>query len=154
MWELGPTKGRAPKNWCFWTVVMEKTPESLLNCNVIKPVNLKGNQPWIVIGRTDVETEEPILWPPDVKRQLIRKDPDAGKDRKQEKGMTEHKMVGWHQWSNGNEFGQDLGDGEGQGILACYSPWGYKELDMTEQMNNTCVLSHHYTNHMKRSLDF
>ena len=97
MWELGPKKGRTSKNWCFWPVVVEKTAESPLNSNVIKPGSLKGNQPWIVIGRTDVETEALILWPPDMKRQPIRKDPDAGKDRKQEeKGTTEDQMVGWH----------------------------------------------------------
>ena len=92
---------------------MEKTPESPLNSNVIKPVSFKGNQPWIVIGRTDIEPEAPILWPPDVKRQPIRKDLDAGKARKQEeKRMTEDKMVGLHQWSSGHEFEQGLGDGE------------------------------------------
>ena len=96
-------------------VVLEKTLESLLDCKEIKPVNPKGNQPWIFIGRTDAEVEAPIIWPPDVKSQFIKKDPDAGKDwRQEEKGKTEDKMVGWHHWLNGHEFEQALGDGEGQ----------------------------------------
>ena len=98
----------------------------------IKPVNPKGNQSWIFIGRTDAEAEAPILGPPDVKSQLIRKDPDSGKDWRQEKKwVTENEMVGWHCWLNGHEFEQTPGDGDGQGILAYYSPWGYKESDMT-----------------------
>ena len=97
--------------------------------------NPKGNQPWIFIGRTDAEA--PILWPPDVKRWLIRKDPDAGKDwRQEEKETTENQMVGWHHWLKGHEFEQALGDGEGKGVLACCSPWCHKELDMTEWLNN------------------
>ena len=103
----------------------------------IKPVNPKGNQSWIFTGRTDAEAEAPILWPPDVKSQLIRKDPDAGKDWWQkEKETTEDKMVGWHHWLNEHEFEQALGDGEGQGSLACCSPCGHKESDMTELLNN------------------
>ena len=97
---------------------------------------LKGNQLWIFIGRTDAETEAPILWPPDEKSPLIRKDPDAGKDWRQEKGMTEDQTVGWHHWFNGHEFEQALRDGEGQENLASCSPWGRKELDMTEWLNN------------------
>ena len=123
-----------PKNWCFWTVVLEKTLESLLDCKEIKPVHPKGNQPWIFIGRTDAEA--PILWPPDAKSKLIGKDPDAGKDRRQETGMTEGDMVGWHQRLNGREFQQTPGDGEGQGSLVCCRPWGHKESDMTELLNN------------------
>ena len=117
-------EGWVPKNWCFWTVVLEKTLESPLDCKEIKPVNPKGNQPWIFTGRTDAEA--PTLWPSDVKSQLIRKDHDAaGKDwRLEEKGMTEDEMVGQHHWLNGHEFEQALGDDEGQGSLASCSPWG------------------------------
>ena len=95
----------APKNWCFQTVVLEKTLESLLDCKEIKPVNPKGNQPWIFIGRTDAEAEAPILWPPYAKNWPIGKDPNAGKDwRQEEKGMTEYETVGWHHWLDGHEF--------------------------------------------------
>ena len=112
------------KNWCFWTVVLEKTPESPLDCKEIQPVHPKGDQSWVFIGRTDVEAETPILCPPDEKSWLIWKDPDSGKDwRQEEKGMTEDEMVGWHHWLNGHEFEQAPGDGEGQGSLVCYSPW-------------------------------
>ena len=97
-WTIIPT----PKNWCFWTVVLEKVVESSLDCKEIKPVHPKGNQSWIFTGRTDAEAETPILWPPDAKNWLIWKDPDAGKDwRQEEKGRTEDKMVGWHHWLNG-----------------------------------------------------
>ena len=110
--------------------------ESLLDCKEIKPGNPKGDQSWIFTGGTDAEAEAPILWPPDLKSWLIGKAPDAGKDwRQKEKGMTEDKMVGWHHWLNGHEFEQAPGDGEGQG-LACCSPWGCKESDATEQLNN------------------
>ena len=140
MWELDHKESWAPKNWCFWTVVLEKTLESPLDCKEIKPINPKGNQSWIFIGRTDAEAEAPILWPPDVKSQLIRKDPDAGKDWRQEgKGMTEDKMVGWHQWLSGHEFEQTPGDGEGQGDMVFCSPWGRKELDMTEPLKNNSM---------------
>ena len=126
------------KNWCFWTVVLDKTLESPLDCKDSKPVNSQGNQSWIVIGRTDVEAEAPILWPPDVKDWLIRKDPDAGKDwRQEEKGMNEDEMVGWHHQINGHEFEKALGDSEGQGSLGCCSPWSHKESDMTERLNWT-----------------
>ena len=118
--------------WC-WRKLLKRP----LNSKEIKPVNLKGNQPWIFLGRTDAETEATILWPPDVKSRLLRKDPGAGKDwRWEEKGMTEDEMVGWHHWLNGHEFEQVLGDGEGQGSLACCSPWCLKESDTTEQLNN------------------
>ena len=103
MWELD-CKSWAPKNWCFWTVMLEKTLESLLDIKEIQPVNPKGNQSWIFIGRTDAEAETPILWPPDAKNWLIRKVPDAGKDwRPEEKEMTEDEMVGWHHWHDGHE---------------------------------------------------
>ena len=113
MWELDHKESSALKNWCFWIVVLEKTLKSSLDCKEIKPVNPKGNQSWIFIGRTDAETEAPIHWPHDVKNWLIGKDPDAGKDwRQEEKGMTEDEMVGWYHWLNEYEFEPTLGDGE------------------------------------------
>ena len=115
MWELDHKEVWAQKNWCFWTAVLEKTPESPLDCKEIKPVSPKGNQPWIFITRTDAEAEVPVLWPPDTKSQLIGKDPDAGKDWRQEKGTTEDEMIGWHHQLNGHEFEQTLRDSEGQG---------------------------------------
>ena len=132
MWELDHKEGWMPKNWCFWTVVLEKTLESPLESMEIKSVNPKGNQSWIFIRRTDAKTEAPILRPPNMKSWLIRKDPDAGKDwRQEEKGTTENEMVGWHYWLNGHDFKQTPGNGEGQGSLACCSPWGCKESDTT-----------------------
>ena len=125
------------KSWWFWTVVLEKTVESPLHCKEIKPVNSKGNQHRIFTGGTDAEAVVPILWPPDANNWLIEKDPDAGKDwRQEEKGMTEDEMVGWHHWVSGQEFEQVLGAGEGQGGLVCCSPWGHKELDATEWGKN------------------
>ena len=121
------------KNWCFRTVLLETTLESSLDSKEIKPVNPKGNQPWILIRRADAEAEVPILWPPDPKSQFTGKDSDARKDwGKDEKGATENEMVGWHHQLNGHEFDQTLGDSEGQASLACYSPWGRKESDTTE----------------------
>ena len=106
--------------------MLEKTLESPLACKEIKPVNPKGNQTWIFIGRTDTEAEAPMLWPPDVKSRLIGKDPDAGKDwRQEEKGTTEDEMVGWHHWLNGHEFEQAQGVGDEQGSPVCCSPWGF-----------------------------
>ena len=117
---------------------VEKTLESPLDCKEVKAVHPKGNQFWMFFGRTDVEAETPILWPPDAKNWLFGKDPDAGKDwRQEEKGLTEDEMVEWHHWLDGREFEQALGDGEGQGNLSCCSPWGCKESDMTEQLNWT-----------------
>ena len=137
MWELDHKEGWAPKNWCFWTVALEKILESPLDCNEIKPINSKGNQSWIFIGRTDAETEVPILWPPDVKSRPLRKDSNARKYwRQEEKGMTEDEMFGWHHGLDGHEFEQVPGDVEGQGSLACCSPRGCKELNTTEQLNN------------------
>ena len=113
------------KNWCFWTVVLQKILESPLDCKEIKPVHPKKNQSWIFIGRPDAEAETPIIWIPDVKNWLIWKDPDAWKDwRQEEKGMTEDKMVGWHHWLNGHEFDRALGSGDGQGILAVMQSMG------------------------------
>ena len=126
------------KNRCFLIVLLEKTLENPLDHKEIKPISLKGNQPWIFIGRIDAEAEALILWPSDAKRWLVRKDPHSGKDwRQEEKGMTEDEMVGWHHQLNGHEFEQALGDGEGQGSLVCCSPWGCKESDTTEQLNWT-----------------
>ena len=127
-----------PKNWCFWTVVLEETIESPLDCKKIHPVHPKRDQSWVFIGRTNVEAETPILWPPDEKSWLIGKDPDAGKDwRQEEKGTTEDEIVGWHHLHNGHGFGWTLGVGDGQGSLACCSSWGRKESDMTERLNWT-----------------
>ena len=142
MWELDCKESWAPKKWRFWTLVLEKTLDSPLDYKEIQPVHPKGIQYryWIVTGKTDAEAEAPILWPPDVKSRL-RKDPDAGKDwRQEEKGMAEGKMIEWQHRINEFEFGQTLGDGEGQGSLACCSPWGFKELDTTEWLNNTGIL--------------
>ena len=119
-------------------MVLEKTLESPLDCKEIQPVHPKGDQSWVFIGRTDVEAEGPILWPPHAKTWLIWKDPDAGKDwGREEKGTTEEEMVGWHHWLKGHEFGQTPGVGDGQGGLACCSSWGCKESDMTEGLNWT-----------------
>ena len=116
----------------FWTVVLEKTLESPLDCKEIHPVHPKGNQSWIFIRRTDAETEALISWPSDAKIWLIEKDPDAGKNWGQEKGMTEDEMVRWHHWLEGHEFEQALGTGDRQGSLECYSPWGCKKSDVIE----------------------
>ena len=138
MWELDYKESWALKNWCFWTVVLEKTLESPVDCKQIQPVKLKGNQSWIFIGRTDAEAESPILWPPDVKNWLIVKDPDAGKDWSQEvKGMTEDEMVRWHHQLYGHEYEQAPRVGNGQGSLASCSPWGHKKSDMTDWLNLT-----------------
>ena len=138
MWELDCKESWVPKNWCFWTVVLEKALESPLESKEIQPVHPKGNQSWIFIGRTDVEAETPILWPPDVKNWPLRKDPDAGKDwRQEEKGLTEDEIVGWHHRLNGHEFEQALGVGDGLGSLVCCSPKGHKESDKTEGLDWT-----------------
>ena len=132
MWELDCKESWALKNWYFWTMVLEKTLESPLDCKEIKPVHPSGNQSWIFIGKTDVKAETPVLWSPDAKEQLIWKDPDAGKNwRQEEKGMTEDEMVGWHHWHDGHEFEWTPGVGDRQGNLACCGPWGHKESDMT-----------------------
>ena len=135
MWELDYKESWAPKNWCFWTVVLEKTLESPLDCKEIQPVHPKGDQSGVFIGRTDVEAETPIFWPPYAKSWLIWKDPDAGKDWGQaEKGKTEDDMVGWHHRLSGHGFGCTLGVGDGQGGLVCCSSCGCKESDTTEQL--------------------
>ena len=125
MWELDHNEGWVLKNWSFQTVILKETLGSTSDSKEIKLVNPKGNQPWIFTGRTHAEAETPILWPPDVRRWLIRKDPDAGKDWGQEKGATEDKRVGWHHQLNGHEFEETLGDSEGWGSLVCYSPMGW-----------------------------
>ena len=140
MWELAYVESWVLKNWCFWTVVLEKTLESPLDCPEIQPVHPKGNQSWVFIRRTVTEAEAPVLWPPDAKSWLIGKDPAAGKDwRQEEKGMTEDEMVGWHHQLNGHEFEYTLGVDDGQGGLVCCSLWGCKESDMTERLNRTEV---------------
>ena len=133
--ELDYKESWVPKNWCFWTVVLEKTLGSPLDSKEIQPVHPKENQSRIFTGRTDVET--PMLWPRDGKSWLIWKDSDAGRDwRQEEKGLTENEMVGWHHWLNGHEFEQVPGIGDGQSLVCC-SPWGHKQLDTTEQLNWT-----------------
>ena len=132
---LGNTKS---KNWCFWTVVLEKTLESPLDCKEIQPVHPKGDQPWVFFGRTDAEAETPVLWPPHAKSWLIEKDSDAGRDwGQEEKGMTEGEMAGWHHRLDGREFEWTPGAGDGQRGLACCSTWGHKESDTTEWLNWT-----------------
>ena len=133
MWKMDHKEIWVPKNWCFWTVMLEKTLENPLACKKIKPVNNKG----IFIGRTDSEAEAPILWSPYMKKWLIGKDPIAGKYWRQEKEMTEDEMVGWHHQLDGHEFEQALGVGDGQEGLACCSPWGCKESDTIEWLNWT-----------------
>ena len=118
MWELDHKESWALKDWCFWTVMLEKTLESSLDCKEIQPVNPEGNQSWLFIGKTDAEAEIPILWLPNVKNWLTGKDPDAGKDWRQEwKGTTEDEMFGWHHQLNGHKFEQVPGVGDGQGSL-------------------------------------
>ena len=124
MWELDHKEGWVSKNWCFWIVVLEKSLESPWNRKDFKPVNPKVNQPWIFTGRTDVEAKAPIFWPPDVKSQLIGKDPDVGKDWGQEENRGWD--GGWLHQHNGHEFEQTPGDSEGQGSLVCCSSWGHK----------------------------
>ena len=146
IWELDYKESWVLKKWCFWTVVFEKTFESPLEYKEIQPVHPKGNQSWILIGRTYAEAETPVLWPCDGKNWLIGKDPDAEKDRRQEeKGTTEDEMVGWmasnqlscHPWLNAHEFEEALRVGDGQGGLACCGPWGHKEPDTTVRLNWT-----------------
>ena len=144
MWALDYKERWTPKNWCFWTVVLERTVGIPLNSKEMKPVHLKGNQSWIFIGRTDAEA--PILSPPDVKNWLIGKDRDAGKDwRQEEKGMTKDEMVGWHHWLDGYEFEQAPGVGDGQGDLVWCSPWDCKELDTTEWLNLLWLVRNSFT---------
>ena len=143
LWELDRKEGRTPKNWCLWIVVPEKTPESPMDSKEIKPVSFKGDQPWIFTGRTDAEAEVPVFWSPDANSQLIGK--VHGKDWGQkEKRASEDEMAGQHHWCDEHEFGQTPGAGEGQGGLACCSPWGHKESDTTGQLNNNSNNQHIY----------
>ena len=138
MWELDCKESWAPKNWCFWTVVLEKTFESPLDCKEIQPVHSEGDQSWVFFERTDDKAETAVLWPPHAKSWLIGKDPDAWRDwGQEEKGTTEDEMAGWHHWLDGHEFGWTPGLGDGHGGLACCDSWGCKESDMTEQLNWT-----------------
>ena len=142
MWELDCKESWAPKNGYFWTAMLEKTLESPLDCKEIQLVHPKGDRSWVFIGRTDVEAEIPVLWPPDVKSWLIGKDPDAGKDwGQEEKGMTEDEMVGWHHRLNGHGFVGTLGFGDRRGGLACCSSWVCKVSDMTDWLNWTELLT-------------
>ena len=135
---LVTTWGWALKNWCFWTVVLEKTLESSLDCEEIQRVNPQGDQSWVFFGRTDAKAETPILWPPPVKSWLIGKYSDTGRDwGQEEKETTEDEMAGWHHRLNGHEFEWTLGVGDGQGGLLYCDSWGHKELDMTERLNWT-----------------
>ena len=138
MWELDCEEGWALKNWCFWTVVLEKTLERPLDCKEIQSVHSKGDQSWVFFGRNDAKAETPVLWPPHAKSWLIGKDSDAGRDWVQEeKGTTEDEMAGWHHQLDGHEFEWTPGVGDGQGGLACCDLWGRKESDTTEQLNWT-----------------
>ena len=133
----GPSRRLSGEELILSNCGAEKTLESPLDSKEIKIVNPKGNQPWILIGRTDAEPEAPIVWPPDVKSPLTGKDPDVGKDWGQEvKAATEDEMARWHHWLSGHEFEQAPGGGEGQGKLVCCSPWGHKKSDTTEWPNN------------------
>ena len=140
MWQLDCEEGWAPKNWCFWTVVLEKTLESPLDCREIQPVHSKGDQSWYFFGRTDAKAETPVLWPPHVKSWLTGKDFWCWEDwGQEEKGTTEDEMVGWHHQLNGHGFGWTLGVGDGQGGLVCCDSWDHRvghnwatELNWTE----------------------
>ena len=153
MWELDYNESWALKNWCFWTVLLEKTLESPLDGKEIQPVHPKGDQSWVFIGGTDAEAETPVLWPLDVKSWLIGKDPEAGRDSGQEeKGMTEDETVGWHHWLNGNDFEQAQGVGDGQGSLVCCISWGRHELDRTEWLNWTELMEVLWVGMINKSL--
>ena len=138
MWELNCEESWEPKNWCFWTVVLEKTLESPLDCKEIQPVHSEGDQPWVLFGRNDAKAETPVRWPPHVKSWLTGKYSDAGRDcGQEEKGTTEDEMAGWHHRLDGREFEWTLGVGNGQGGLVCCDSWSRKESDTTEQLNWT-----------------
>ena len=138
MWVLKYKESWALKNWCIWTVLLEKTLEGPLHCKEFQPLYLTGNQSWIFMGRTYAKAKTPVLWPSDAKNWLTRKDPDAGKDwRWEEKGTTEDKMGGWHHRLDGHEFEQAPGVSDEQGVLACCSPWSRKESDTTKWLNQT-----------------
>ena len=156
MWELDCEEGWVPKNWCFWTVVLEKTLESLLDCKEIHPVHSEGDQPWDFFGGNDAKAETQVLWPPHAKSWLIGKDSDAGRDwGQEEKGMTENEMAGWYHWLNGHESEWTLGVGDGQGGLSCCDSWGHKESDTTERMNwlmQAAPMCQCWTTHMGKTV--
>ena len=138
MWKLDCEEGCSPKNWCSWTVVLERTLESPLDCKEIQPVHSEGDQPWDFFGRTDAKAETPVLWTPHVKSWLIGRDCDAGRDwGQEEKGMTEDKMAGWHHLLDGRESEWTPGVDDRQGSQACCDSWGRKESDTTEWLNWT-----------------
>ena len=138
MWELDCEESWALKNWYFWTVVLEKTLESPLDCKELQSVHSEGDQPWDFFGRNDAKAETPVLWPPHAKSWLIGKDSDAGRDWGQkEKGTTEDEMAGWHHWLDGRESDWNPKVGDGEGGLACCDSWGLKESDTTERLNWT-----------------
>ena len=142
MWELDCEESWTPKNWCFWTVVLDKTLESPLDCKEIQPVHSKGDQSCVFFGRTDAKAETPVLWPSHAKSWLTGKDPDAGRDwGQEEKGTTEDEMAGWHHRLDGHEFEWIPGVGDGQGGLVWCDSWGRKESDTTEWLNWTELMS-------------
>ena len=150
MWELDCEESWVLKNRCFWTVVLEKTLESPLDCKEIQPVHPGGNQSWILTGGADAEDETPILSPPDAKNWLTGKDPDAGRGwGQEEKGTTVDEMAGWHHRLDGHGFEWTPGVGDGQGGLACCDSWGHKELDMTEQLNWMKAVSKYFRENHK-----
>ena len=145
MWELDCEESWATKNWCFWTVVLEKTLENPMDCKEIQPVHPEGDQSWVFFGRSDAKAETPVLWPPHAKRWLIGKVSDAGRDwRQEEKGMTEDEMAGWHYRLDGREFEWTPRVGDGQGGLACCNSWGRRESDTTERLNWTELVHEEY----------
>jgi len=155
MWELDYKESWALKNLCFWTVVLEKILKTPLDCKEIQPLYRRRNQSWIFTGRTDAKAETPIPWPPDVKNWLNGKYPDARKDwRQEEKGTTEDEMVGWHHWFDGHKFEQVLRVGNGQESLACCSPWGCRESDITDQLNWTELTELETINVLLKNYDY
>ena len=137
MWELDYKESWALKNWCFWTVLLEKTLGSPLDCKEIQSIHSEGYQPWDFFGKNDAEAEAPVLWPPHVKSWLIGKDSNGGRDWGQEEnGATEDEIAGWHLWLDGLESEWTPGDGDGQGGLACCNSWGCKESDILGQMSS------------------
>ena len=142
MWELDHKEGWTPKNWCFRTVVLEKTLDSPLDCKETKPVNPRGNKAWIFIGRTDAEVEASILWPPDMKSQLMKRSWCWERLRAGREGVTEEETLRWHHQLNGHEVEPTVRDSEGQGSLTCCSPWNHKESDMTKQLNSNNLTAH------------
>jgi len=149
MWQLDCEESWAPKNWCFWTVVLEKTLESPLDCKEIQPVHSKGDQPWDFFGRNEAKAETPVLWPPHVKSWLTGKDSDAGREWGQEKGTTEDEMAGWHHWLDGRESGWTPGVGDGQGGLVCCDSWGCRVgHDWATELNWMFIESVMLSNHV------